>query len=205
MHNEPPTNDPQTVWQNQKTEETKVSLTQFKQKVERLRTRAIWTAVANDAALIALIVFLGYAATKMPDATGRAGAALMAVGGVFVLYRRHKQLWPQASEPGSAPASGIEAYRRELLRVQAASRDNWRLLMPMAPGYIVFALPRLALIARKTPANPATLVNAWPFFFVLSIWIVLVFPVRRERRKIQRELDDLDGMPGSGPGAGDQR
>ena len=47
MRNRPPINDPQTIWQSQGTEETKMSLTLFRLKAEQLRARARWMAIAN--------------------------------------------------------------------------------------------------------------------------------------------------------------
>jgi hypothetical protein len=67
MQNEPPMNDPQTIWQNQNTEEMKMSLTQLEQKAKYHRARARRMVVANDLAYIALIVFLSFTFTRVPE------------------------------------------------------------------------------------------------------------------------------------------
>ena len=204
MRNEPPISDPQTIWQNQNTGEMKMSLTQFKQKAEQLSVRGRWIAIANDFTYIALLLFIGFEYTKIPNITSRTGLVLLAAGSLYVAYRGHKQWWPLSLAPDAPPDTGLEAYRRELQRVRDNTRINWRMVAALVPGCVVFALPGIAPLARKASDNPAILINALPFGVLFAIWLALMFPVRRRRlRKLQGELAMLDRLAHPSPGSPD--
>jgi hypothetical protein len=206
MPNEPPIDDPQTIWQSQSTEETKMSLTLFRLKAEQLRARARWMAIANDVTYAGVLVFLAFQYAKAPSTISRTGLVLLAVGSFYVVCRAHKRLWPLFLAPDARPDTGLEAYRRELLRSRDHSRDAWRMVAPLIPGCLVVALPVIAPLWRKASANPAILINALPFCVLFAIWLALVFPVRRRRlRNLEREIDILDRLVSTSPEASGQR
>jgi hypothetical protein len=185
-------NDPQTIWQNQNTEEIKVSPAYFKLKADQQRTKNHWMAIANDIVFLAVIPFLGFIFMKTPNITSRAGLALLVAGSLGVIYLRHTRLWPESQASGTPPGSGLEAYRRELLRWQTDQRNVWRMLAPLLPGAIVFAASGVPSLIHAASANPAVLMNGLPFCILLAVWLVLVPVVRRRRVKaIQQELDAL--------------
>jgi hypothetical protein len=184
-----PNNDPQTIWQSQKTEEIKVSPAYFRLKADQQRTKNRWTSIATDFVYLATVVFVGFLFFRTSNATSRIGLAMLAAGSLYVIYRRHQKLWPG---PGTPPDSGIEAYRHELLRWQADQRSAWWMVLPLLPGAIVSAIPVIPAIVRAASANPSIVLNAAPFCVLLAVWLVLV-PVLRRRnlKKIQQELDAL--------------
>jgi hypothetical protein len=195
MQNEPPMNDPQTIWQNQNTEEMKMSLTQLEQKVKYHRARARRMVVANDLAYIALLVFLSFTFARVPNTTSRVGLVLLAIGSFYSVYGRHKQLWPLSLTPDTPPSTGLETYRRELQTWRDDSRKIWRMLAPLIPGGIIFVLPGITSLVHTWSNNPVILINALPFGVLLVVWLTLMFPVRQRRlRRIQQELDMLDGL-----------
>jgi hypothetical protein len=206
MRNEPPINDPQTIWQSQSTEETKMSLTQFRQKAEQLRARARWMAIANDVTYAGLLVFLAFQYAKAPGTISRTGLVLLAAGSFYVVCRGHKRLWPLFLASDSPPDTGLEAYRRELQRSRDHSGHVWRMVAPLIPGCLVVALPLIAPLWQKASGNPTILINALPFCVFFAIWLALIFPVRRRRlRKIQREMDILDRLVSTSPDSSGQR
>jgi hypothetical protein len=185
-------NDPQTIWQNQNTEEIKVSLAYFKQKADQQRTKNLWIVVANDVAYLATIAFLGIVFVKTPNAASRIGLALLAAGSLYVTYLRHKQLWPGSPASDNPPDSGLAVYRRELQRWHADQSNLWRVLAPLLPGALVFALLAIPALVRAASANPSILINTVPFCVILAVWVVFITVVRKRRlRKIQQELDAL--------------
>ena len=185
-------NDPQNIWQNQKTEEIRVPLAYFKHKADRQRSRNLWVAVANDAVYLATLVFLGIVFVKTPNIAARLGLALLALGSLYVAHLRHKQLWPGAPASDAPPDSGLTVYRRELLRWQQDQRHAWRMLAPLLPGAIVFAIIAIPALVRAASADRAIWVNAIPFCVMLAVWLVLLPVVRRRNlKKIQQELDAL--------------
>jgi hypothetical protein len=195
MQNEPPMNDPQTIWQNQNTEEMKMSLMQLQQKAKYHRARARRMVITNDLTYIALLVFLGCTFARVPNTTSRVGLVLLAIGSFYSVYRRHKQLWPLSLTPDTPPSTGLETYRRELQRWREDSRKIWRMLAPLIPGGIIFVLPGITSLVHTWSQNPVILINALPVCILLVVWLTLMFPVRQRRlRRIQQELDMLDGL-----------
>jgi hypothetical protein len=200
MRNNPPNNDPQTIWQNQFTEKLNMSATQFVEKAEQRRARARWLVIAHDLTYIALLVFLGFEYMRNADITWRVGFVLLAAGALYVTFRGHKQQWPQSLAPDTPPATGLEVYRRELLRSRDYARNVWPMLGPLIPGCIVIAFPALIQIARAAVANPAILINALPFCVLFAVWLAIFIPVRRRRiLKLQGEIDMLDRLTSDPP------
>src|SRR5471030_285330 len=154
MRNEPPSSDEQAIWQNQSTEDIKMPLEQFRHKAEYLRLKARWTAIANYAAYLAALAFLGFQYTRVPNPISRAGLVLLAAGSLYVVWRAHKQLWPLSPPSNLSAVTGLEAYQRELQRSRDHSRNVWRMVAPLIPGSIVFALPGIAQLLRKAIEDP---------------------------------------------------
>jgi hypothetical protein len=185
-------NDPQSIWQNQNTEEIKMSLAYFKTKADQQRSKNLWMAIANDVVYLAAIAFLGFSFVRTPNITSRIGLAMLAAGCLYTLYRGHRRLWPGSPASDTSPESGLVIYRRELLRWHAAQSNAWQTLAPLFPGAIVLAVPALPPIVRAASANPSILINAVPFFVILTVWVVLITVVRKRwLKKVQQELDAL--------------
>jgi hypothetical protein len=187
-----PVHDLQSLWQNQPTGVTRVSSLYFREKAQQQLANARWLAIINAVMCAALLVFLGIEFHQLTAVMSRVGAALLATGALYVLFRRHRQLWPSPQALDAAPVTGLEAYRRELERTRDNSRRIWPMLAPLIPGAIVFALPALPPLVRKVSEDPSILVNAAPFLTLLAIWFALIFPIRRRKLlKLQREIDLL--------------
>src|ERR1035441_557409 len=207
MRNDPPISDAQAIWQNHSTEEITMSLEQFRHKAKYLQVKARWTAIANYVTYCAALAFLGFQYTRVPNPISRAGLVLLAAGALYVVWRAHKQLWPLSPAPNISASTGLEAYRRELQRSRDHSRNVWRMVAPLIPGSIVFALPGIAPLLRKVLENPkVVLTNALPFCVLFAIWLVFLLPVRRRKlRKIEGEIATLDQLADSGSDSPGQR
>jgi hypothetical protein len=187
-----PNNDPQSIWQNQNTEEIQMSLAYFKTRADQQRFKNLWMAIANDVVYLAVIAFLGFTFVRTPNITSRVGLALLAAGCIYTLYRGHRRLWPGSPASDASPDSGLAVYRRELLRTHAAQSNAWLTLAPLFPGAIVLAVPVVPPIVRAASANPSILINAAPFFIILAVWVVFMTVVRKRwLKKVQQELDSL--------------
>ncbi len=187
-----PNNDPQTIWQNQNSEEIKVSPAYFKLKAEQLRSRNLWIVIATDLVCLATAAFLGYVFMKTPNAAARVGLILLAAGLLYTMYQMHQRLWPAAPAPAD---TGLDAYRRELLRSRASQYHAWRMLAPLLPGAIVFTASEIPSVMRAASENPAILTNGAPFCILLVVWLVAFIVVRKRRlRSIQQELDALGSL-----------
>jgi membrane protein YdbS with pleckstrin-like domain len=184
-----------------------MSLERFKQKAEHLRVKARWMAIASDVTYLAAHAFLGIQYTRVPNLISRAGLAILAAGSLYVAWRAHKQLWPLSPVPNLSATTGLEAYRSELQRSRDHSRKVWRMVAPLIPGAVVFALPGIGPFLRKALEDPkVVLTNAVPICVLLAIWLVFLLPVRRRKlRKIQGEIDTLDQLAHSGLDSPGQR
>src|ERR1017187_7561827 len=199
MRNDP-ISDVQAIWQNQSTEEIQMSLERFKQKAEHLRVKARWMAIASDVTYLAALAFLGFQYTRVPNPISRAGLVIIAAGSLYVAWRAHKQLWPLSGAPSISTTTGLEAYKSELERSRDHARNVWRMVAPLIPGAVVFALPVIGAFLRKALEDPkVVLTNALPIGVLLVIWLVFLLPVRtRKLRKMQAEIDTLDQLANSG-------
>ena len=128
----------------------------------RIRTRNM---TEYAAALFVLIAFGGVALT-VPDWGVRAGAALIMLGTLYVVWKLHTMARAAGSGEIDAALSLTDFHKGELLRQRAALATVWRwYLMPFVPGMIVF----LSAVSF-TPDNPAPLAaKLIVFFFSLGI------------------------------------
>src|SRR4051794_2460634 len=101
-------NDPQAVWQSQKREELRMSVSEFVQRAARHRTKARWTVIGIDASYALVIAFITFQMSSVSGQTTRLGLALLGLGCAYSLYRRHRQLWPLDESAGVPPATGLE-------------------------------------------------------------------------------------------------
>jgi uncharacterized membrane protein YfcA len=89
--------------------------------------------------------------------------------------------------------TSLDFYRSELERKRDYERHIWR----RSGVPFCFAGLALAIIPELIPAlqTPRLLLNAAPFFVLLAIWFVLFFFIRKRNRvKLQREIDELDAL-----------
>jgi hypothetical protein len=128
----------------------------------RIRTRNM---TEYAAALFVLIAFGGVALT-VPDWGVRAGAALIMLGTLYVVWKLHTMARAAGSGEIDTALSLTDFHKGELLRQRAALATVWRwYLMPFVPGMIVF----LSAVSF-TPDNPAPLAaKLIVFFFSLGI------------------------------------
>jgi hypothetical protein len=95
--------------------------------------------------------------------------------------------------PGDAASStGLESYRHEIERRRAYyGRTLLWCFGPvlLALATLIFSTVKAGILDRRT------LPNAMPFLSLVVVWIVGYFVMRmRERRKLQREIDELNDI-----------
>jgi hypothetical protein len=164
--------------------------TYFRLKADQQRTKNRSMAIASDVTYVVLLILAGFKFTSIQDTTARLGLALLALGTLFMLIRKHRLLWPGPAN--TAPLSGVEAYRQELQRWANDLRSPWLTAGPLIPGVVVSALPWIPAITQAVSKNPAVLLKALPFLICVIVWLVMFFPLRlRKLREIQQELDTL--------------
>lgn len=196
MTNEPPSgNSPRSVWQNQKLEGIRMSANEIRAKDRRFQRRIFWRNALEYAAAIALVLFSSFQFRKSSDVVMRAGFVLAGAGTLYLVW----QLWRRGS-PRNLPAemglaSALDFHRRELERQRDLLASVWRwYLGPLMPGWVVLMIG----IGRT---NPGHLQHFALRFTVFNIVAVALFVFgwklnQRGARKLQRRIDELDGLRG---------
>ena len=189
MPDEFPMNDPQKIWQNQPTEPIKVSPDEIRRKAQKLQRKARMAALVSI--VMGLFLFLWFARTfvRVHDVVPRIGWGLVSLWCIYCAYHGYKQMGRLASE--AALCTSFEFYRRELERQRDFDRHIWRRSgLPLAfAGMAMIVVPGLI----KALESPRLLLNAAPFFVLLAVWFVIFLSMRRRnRRKLQREIDELN-------------
>ena len=190
MQNDFPGNDPRTIWQNQPTEPSAMTLEQIRQKVRELHAKTRRKLLGSLAGPLFVGAFSAYGIKQVYGfapvlALVFAFAIVWSLTGVYFLNRG---MWSAAMPGDAALSTGIESYRREIERQHAI---YGRVLLwsfgPILLAIAMFIL-FLAMVGGIFP-------NGIPFLTLIVVWIAAVFVIRmRERRELQREIDELNDM-----------
>ncbi len=200
MRNDSSGNDPRTIWQNQPTEPSIMTLEKIRQKTQELHAKTRRQLIGNSIMPLAVFAFYGYGIAKFSDPALRTLFACAIAWSLAGQYFLNRGMW-SAMLPGDAALStGLESYRREVER----QRSLFGRFMLWQFGPVMFAIATLVLLIltlgignRGMPLNGAILTGALlkmsPFLTLMVIWIVGFFVIRmREQRQLQREIDELN-------------
>lgn len=195
MQNEPPMNDPKTIWQNQPTEPSKMSLEEIRRRVKELQAKARKEFFLG---CITMIIFFAFVALwhrrfhiQVYDPVYLVGYALSILWAIYVLYQMAKRSRIRGLPSEAGFTTSIEFLRRELER----RCDTLRRLRETLFGPILLAIGAFVLpIVIKAIQGPG-LQNTIPFFTLLATWIVAFLVIRnKELQKLRREIAELDAM-----------
>jgi FtsH-binding integral membrane protein len=186
-------NDPKKIWQEQPTEPIKMSPDEVRRKAQTLQTKSRLKVVA--AMIIGLFLSIAFArmAVVVDDVIPRIGWGMLSLYGLYGAYAAYKWIWPGRLAADATLSTSLDFYRSELERKRDYERHIWR----RSGAMFGFAGLALATITELIPAlqTPRLLLNAAPFFVLLAIWFVLLFYLRKRNRvKLQREIDELDAL-----------
>ena len=184
-------NDPKTIWQNQPTEPSTMTLVLIRQKVRALHAKTRRELARN--VIVPLIMIAFTAMVSLTQAYNSVQIIVFALAFVWALagqYFLNRGMW-SARLPGDAALNtSIEFYRHEVQR----RRSLFGRVMPWSFGPILLAIGAYILpILRMGFANHRLFANMIPFLVLLLCWIISVFVLRmRQQRELQREIDGLD-------------
>ena len=194
MRNDSSGNDPRTIWQNQPTEPSAMTLEKMRQKTQELQAKTRWDLIKSISGPLIVVVICGFG-IRFPDPMLRALLAFAIAWSLTGQYFLHRGMWPAPLPGDAALSTGLESYRREVGR----RRFLFGRFMLWQFGPMVFAIAILVtLIAILGIGNrglllKGALLNMSPFLTLLVIWIAAVFVIRmRQRRELQREIDELN-------------
>jgi hypothetical protein len=187
-------NDPRKIWQGQPREISTVTLKMIRMKVQDLHAKTrrnmlgIWAGPFAVGGLSAYGIKLVHGLFPLLE-VAFVVAIVWSLAGVYFFSRG---MWSAAMPGDAALSTGIEFYRREIERHRAL---YGRILLwsfgPIALALAAFIL-FLVMVSRGKTDEFA---KGMPFIILVAIWIAAYFVIRmRGRRKLQREIDDLNDI-----------
>lgn len=189
MRNDYPGNDPRTIWQNQPTELSQMTMLLIRKKTRELRAKTRGDLLKSIAGPL-MAVALGGFGLWFPDPVLRTVFAFAIAWSMAGLYFLNRGLWSRAKPEEAALSASLESYRREVERRRFLfSRVlQWNL----GPALLVIAA-WILLSVRMGILDRTTLPKAAPFLTLMAVWLAAVVVIRlRQQRELQREIDDLD-------------
>jgi hypothetical protein len=188
MRDDLPENDPRTIWQDQLTEPSVMTLEKIRQKVRELHAKTRRQLVGNLAVLLFVLAFYGFGIKQFPALQA---LFLFAIAWSLAgLYFLNRGMW-SATMPGDAALNtGLEFYRQEIER----RRYLFRRVLLWSFGPVILAIGTFILILAKIEVKGRGIFpNAVPFVALVVVWIVAYFVIRmREQRELQREIDQIN-------------
>lgn len=192
MRGDPSENDPRTIWQNQPTEPSVMTLETIRQKMRELRAKTRRQLLGTLTGPLVAAFFYAFCIKQFPAQQQRLQplfvlALVWSLAGLYFLIRGK---W-SGGMPGDAGFSaGLEFCRREIER----QRDYFRrvLLWQFVPVLLAIGtfVSALAMVAGRQLFPKAV-----PLMTLVFVWIATYFVIRmRQQRELQRELDELNAI-----------
>jgi hypothetical protein len=187
-----PENDPKTIWQNQPTEPSAMTLDEIRQKVRELHAktrRQLWGTLSGPLVAAFFYVF-GMKYFPSLQHVLQPLFALALVWSLAGLYFLSRGRWSAGAPEDAGFSAGLEFCRREIER----QRDYLRRIVLWGFGPVLLAIGTF-ILALAMVAGRGIFPNAIPFLALVVIWIAAYFVIRmRQQRGLQREIDRLNNI-----------
>src|SRR5258707_1264260 len=116
MRDDPSGNDPRTIWQNQPTETSTMTLEKIRQKARELHAKTRREIIRNIAVAVVVIGVSVFGNAWAHDPWPRSAFAIAIAWVLAGQYFLHRGMW-SATLPGDAALStGLQNYREEIER-----------------------------------------------------------------------------------------
>ena len=183
--------DEKSIWQNQPTERSTVTLEKIRQRARELHAKTRRELFTNIAITALVVAVSGPGMVRAHDAGVRFAFALAIVWALAGQYFLHRGMWTTILPGDAGLSTGIEFYRRELQRRSSL----FRRVLQWSFGPLVVAVGAFILMLTGIAKSSGLSANkVLPFSTVFAVWIVAFFVFRsRNRRVLQREIEELAG------------
>ena len=129
----------QALWANQPQEPFTMTLADVHTRATRFRSTVRNRNIIEYAAAALVIAVFGWMTVLIPVLMVKAGAALIALGALYVCWKLHTLAGASAKSELDAAASVTDFHRADLLRQRVALATIWRwYLAPLVPGMLLF-------------------------------------------------------------------
>lgn len=183
-----------TLWTAQQEDPFSMSSADLRNRAQRLQSGIRLRNLIEYLAACIVVVTFGWVAAVASGGVAQAGAALIAIGAIYVSWRLHALARAASREEEAAAAdSCADFHRAELVRQRDALRAIWSwYLGPLVPGLVLFWIGvgvapsvELPLIGRIVMAAAGLAIGAAVFFGIAAM-------NGRAASALQTEIDALD-------------
>ncbi len=187
--------DAKTLWRNQPSEETAVTLDNVRDRAEKFQSQIRRRNMREYLAAPLVVVMCGVCMWFFPGWMMKTGSAFFIIAVLFVVWQLHNR---GAAEmlPANSGMSLVVFHREALIRQRDALRSvgTWY-LAPFVPGLVLFVLGRYFQFhapGRTLPWDRQIILLCAVIAVLISgiIWLLNVWGAER----LQREIDHLDGL-----------
>jgi len=184
----PPDDQLKALWQGQETETKPMTVEAIRARAGAYRNRLRRGYLTASVLWAAETVFFAIAAWQARNGIIRLGDLLMIPALAWMIWRT-RQRWPTAlPETGASAAVLIDFHRNELIRQRFRL---WTMAITLAP--VLLAAGVMAVGMHTQEDDQLTLAHWGPLIALTAVWVVLLaWMVRRQQRKLQREIAELD-------------
>jgi hypothetical protein len=183
-------NEPKILWQNQPSEEMKMTLNMIHEKAQKLRARNRREFFGNIATIPLAIGISWFGFLHTHDMAYRSifvVAVVWAVLGQYLVHRGMSSVTPPLER--LAAMNGLEFYRREI----SWRRNLLGRFLQWTLGPVVLCIGALILLLTGMAINVGKPGAALPFTTLAVIWLIAVFVLRsRHQRELRQEIDQLN-------------
>ena len=140
---DPASHDVKTIWQNQQTQGTTVTLEDIRNRAAKFQKRIRNRNLREYIASVVVIAAFGFVAWHMQGWLIRLGGVTIIAATLFVMWQIHRRGRADAV-PDDATAGALLAFHRaQLVRQRDAVRSVWLwYLLPFVPGMTLLSLGR---------------------------------------------------------------
>jgi hypothetical protein len=187
--------DAKTLWRNQPSEETAVTLDNVRDRAEKFQSQIRRRNMRECLATPLAVVMCGVCMWFFPGWMMKTGSAFFIIAVLFVAWQLHKR-GAAGMLPANSGMSLVVFHREALIRQRDALRSvgTWY-LAPFVPGLVLFVLGRYFQFhapGRTLPWDRQIILLCAVIAVLISgiIWLLNVWGAVR----LQREIDHLDGL-----------
>jgi hypothetical protein len=198
-----PTSDLQNVWQNQPTEDFKMSAEKLRHKAQQMDRRARRAVLFSAALAGFFFLYFGWGVLSfgktfqsfhLGPITGwcvRLGFGVLCLWSLYSGYRTYEVFWPSMSVFDTDLKTTLHSYRQQLEKRRDYSQNIW-LRAGLIFCFLGIGMVVMPVLVRDIATPLRMLKELGPIFALLILWLAIFIPQRRRRQgKLQQEIDQL--------------
>jgi len=171
-----------------------MSLADLRVRSQRLQTRIRVRNLIEYAAGALVVGTFGWTAMVASGVVAQAGAALVALGAIYVCWRLHVLARAASRAEIAAAAENCATFHRaELARQRDALRAVWRwYLGPLVPGLVVFWIGVAVAPSVDLPLSGRIAISALGLGIGAAVFLGIAAANAKAAKTLQAEIDALD-------------